>query len=85
MYIDDSILTLVRDTLVTVLKIAFPVLAAGIGIGLLISVFQSVTQIQEQTLTLVPKIFVMTTVAIILLPWIAMRLIEFSAEMFVLF
>ncbi|TVQ78164.1 MAG: flagellar biosynthetic protein FliQ [Phycisphaeraceae bacterium] len=85
MYIDDSILSLVRDTLVTVLKIAFPVLAAGITIGLLISVFQSVTQIQEQTLTLVPKIFVMTTVAIILLPWIAMRLIEFSREMFVLF
>ena len=85
MYIDDSILSLVRDTLVTVLKIAFPVLAAGIAIGLLISVFQSVTQIQEQTLTLVPKIFVMTTVAIILLPWIAMRLIEFSREMFVLF
>ncbi len=82
MYIDDSILELVRESLFVVLKVAFPVLTAGIAIGLAISIFQSVTQIQEQTLTLVPKIFVMTTVAIILLPWIAMRLVEFSTEMF---
>lgn len=85
MYIDDSILELVRDTLFVVLKVSFPVLTAGIAIGLFISIFQSVTQIQEQTLTLVPKIFVMTAVAIILLPWIAMRLVEFSTEMFRLF
>ena len=82
MYINDSIVDLVRDALIVALKIATPVLAAGIVIGLFISIVQSVTQIQEQTLTLVPKIFAMTIVAVVLLPWIVMRVAEFSVEMF---
>lgn len=64
------------------LKIAAPVLIAGIAIGLIVSIVQSVTQVQEQTLTLVPKIFAMTIVAVALLPWIVIKLAEFAAEMF---
>jgi flagellar biosynthetic protein FliQ len=82
MWLDDSIVDLARNALLVGLKIAAPVLVAGIAIGLLVSIVQSVTQIQEQTLTLVPKIFVMTAVAIMLMPWIVMRLVEFAAEMF---
>jgi flagellar biosynthesis protein FliQ len=82
MLINDALLEQVRTALILVLKIAGPMLGAGIVIGLLISIFQSVTQIQEQTLTLVPKIVVMTIVAVGMLPWIVSMIAEFSVQMF---
>jgi flagellar biosynthesis protein FliQ len=82
--VDDATLDLVRQSLVISMKIMFPILAAGIVIGLIISIFQSVTSIQEQTLALIPKIFVMIVVSLALLPWIAIRLAEFAIEMFTL-
>ena len=84
MLIDDSLLDFVRNALIVVMKVSAPILGAGIIIGLLISIFQSVTQVQEQTLALVPKIFIMVIVAILLLPWVMQRIVEFTAEMFVL-
>ncbi len=72
-----------RDALWQALIIAVPILGAGLLIGLMISLFQAVTQIQEQTLTFVPKIIVMILVAIVLLGWIAVRMTEFATEMFV--
>ncbi len=72
-----------RDALWQSLIIAVPILGAGLLIGLMVSLFQAVTQIQEQTLTFVPKIIVMILVAIILLGWIAVRMTEFATEMFV--
>ncbi len=71
-----------RDALWQSLIIAVPILGAGLLIGLMISLFQAVTQIQEQTLTFVPKIIVMILVAIILLGWIAARMTEFATAMF---
>lgn len=79
---DDSIVQLVRETLVIVLKVAAPILASGMAVGLLVSLVQSVTSIQDQTLTFVPKIFVMIVVAAVLLPWIAHRLAEYAQTMF---
>lgn len=79
---EDAMVDLIRQALVIALKISAPILLAGILIGLIISIFQSITQIQEQSLSLVPKIFVMTIVAIMLMRWIAMRLGEFASEMF---
>ncbi len=72
-----------RDALWQALIIAVPILGAGLLIGLMVSLFQAVTQIQEQTLTFVPKIIVMILVAIVLLGWIAVRMTEFATEMFV--
>jgi len=72
----------VRLALFQALLIAAPILGAGLVVGLLISLFQAVTQIQEQTLTFVPKIAVMILVAIFLLGWIATRMVEFATEMF---
>jgi len=72
-----------RDALWQSLIIAVPILGAGLLIGLMVSLFQAVTQIQEQTLTFVPKIVVMILVAIVLLGWIAVRMTEFATEMFV--
>lgn len=82
MYYDDNIIDLVREMLIIVLKIAGPILLAGIAVGLTISLFQSITSIQEQTLTFVPKIVAMLVVAVVLLPWIIQRLIEFTLAMF---
>lgn len=84
MPIDDATLDLVKQSLIIAMKISFPILAAGIVIGLCISIFQSVTSIQEQTLALIPKIFVMTIVAVAILPWIIIRLADFAVEMFTL-
>lgn len=73
---------IVRLALTEALIIALPILGAGLTIGLIISIFQAVTQIQEQTLTFVPKIVVMMVVAIVLLSWISVRMTEFAISMF---
>lgn len=78
---DAQTIDLVRQTLLITLKIAAPILIAGIVVGLIISIFQSVTSIQEQTLTFVPKIFAMILVAVLLIPWIVARLLDFTTEM----
>ena len=78
----EEAVEVVRLALFQALLIALPILGAGLIIGLFISLFQAVTQIQEQTLTFVPKIVVMIVVAIFLLSWIAMRMSEFAIDMF---
>ena len=72
----------VRTALLQALIIAVPILGSGLFVGLLVSLLQSVTQIQEQTLTFVPKIIVMILVAVVLLGWISVRLGDFAYEMF---
>ncbi|TVQ61707.1 MAG: flagellar biosynthetic protein FliQ [Phycisphaerales bacterium] len=81
---DESAVLLVRETLVLVLRISAPMLLAGMLIGLLISIFQAVTSIQDQTLTFVPKIAVMVLVAAILVPWIVGNLVAYAQELFTL-
>lgn len=78
---DQKTLELVRDTLLIALKIAAPILLAGVVVGLVISIFQAITSIQEQTLTFVPKIVAMLLVVVVLIPWIAVRLMEFTVQM----
>ena len=80
-----SSIDIVRTALLEALILSAPILGAGLLIGLLISLFQAVTQIQEQTLTFVPKIFVMIGVAIVLLGWITVRVSDFAVEMFTSF
>lgn len=79
---DTQLVDTVRDALIVTMKISLPILAAGVVVGLFISIIQSVTSIQEQTLTFVPKILVMLIVAVLLIPWIVQRLMEFAALMF---
>lgn len=78
---DESLIYMVRETLILTLKIILPILGAGVVVGLLISIFQSVTSIQDQTLTFVPKIVVMLGVVIFLTPWIVERLFDFTTEL----
>ncbi len=85
MQLEESSLALIRDTLLVVIRVATPLLVMGMIIGLLISLVQSITSIQDQTLTFVPKILGVIVLAIVLLPWTVETLMVFTAEMFRLF
>jgi flagellar biosynthetic protein FliQ len=78
----DSATELIRQTLILALLVSAPMLLIGLVVGIVVSLFQAVTQIQEQTLTFVPKIAAMVAAAIFLMPWITNRLLEYSAAMF---
>jgi len=78
----DQAVEVVREALMTALMISAPILAAGLLIGLCVSIFQAVTQIQEQTLSFVPKIFGMAIVAIAIVPWAYVVIAEFASRMF---
>ena len=78
----DQATDLIRHTLVLALTISAPMLLIGLAVGILVSLFQAVTQIQEQTLTFIPKITAMVAAAIILMPWIGQRLITYTSIMF---
>ena len=78
----DMALDLGRHALMTALLIALPLLCVGLVVGVLISILQAVTQVQEMTLTFVPKIIAVALAAIILLPWFMARLTAFASEMF---
>lgn len=62
-------LTVIQDILILTLQLSAPILVVAVAVGLVISIFQSVTQIQEQTLTFVPKIIACVLVLILTLPW----------------
>jgi flagellar biosynthetic protein FliQ len=77
----EQAIDLVRESLTLTLFLSAPILIAAVVIGLAISLIQAVTQIQEQTLTFVPKILGMGIVAILVMPWITTVILEFSARM----
>jgi flagellar biosynthetic protein FliQ len=69
---------LLRQALVLSLLISGPMLVIGLVVGIVVSLVQAVTQIQEQTLTFVPKITAMIAAAVIFLPWIGQHLLEYT-------
>ncbi len=75
-------LDIARYSLILVIQLAGPVLIVGMLIGLAISLLQAVTQIQEQTLTFVPKMIAMAIAAIIFLPWLLTKMLSFTQAMF---
>ena len=66
----------------TALLLAAPPLLAGLLVGVIVSIFQSVTQIQEQTLVQVPKMFVVVVVLMLAMPWMLQLLVNFTANVF---
>ena len=71
-----------KETIQVILLVSAPVLIAGMVVGLLISVFQAVTQIQEMTLTFVPKIIVVFLVLLGLAPWMMEIMIKYTSNIF---
>jgi flagellar biosynthesis protein FliQ len=74
----DQATSLVQHTLI----VAAPMLLIGLVVGVTISIVQAVTQIQEQTLSFVPKISAMIFSAALLMPWIGVRLLEYARAIF---
>ena len=70
-----------RDALLVALILAGPIMAIGMVVGLGISIFQAVTQLQEQTLTFVPKIVGMGIATAFFLPWLVTRMIEYTQRL----
>jgi flagellar biosynthetic protein FliQ len=79
---DTENIALVREALMLTLLVSAPILGAGLIVGLVISLLQAVTQVQEQTLAFVPKIVAMVLVAILLLGWIGGQISVFAERMF---
>ena len=78
----DTALDLFRQALLTALLLASPMLATGLVIGLIVSVFQAVTSIQEMTLTFVPKIIVVFLVLLAMAPWMMEIMIKYTSGIF---
>ena len=78
----ETLLDLAKSTLVTALLIVAPALLVGMIVGLVISFFQTVTSLQEQTLTIVPKMLAVLATLVVLMPWILGTLREFTAALF---
>ncbi len=74
---EADVIEICRRAIVTLLVVAGPIMALTLAVGLVISVFQSVTQIQEMTLTFVPKMILVFTAAIFLMPYMLSHLISF--------
>lgn len=76
------IMDVMQSAMVAGLKIAAPILLVSIAIGLVIAIFQAATQIHEQTLTFVPKLFAIAIMLIILGPWMTGVMSDFVYYIF---
>lgn len=78
---DQMVVSIARDAVLTILLVAGPVLGIGMLVGLLVSIFQATTQIQEQTLTFIPKIIAVLVSIVIFGPWMIRRLVDFAERL----
>jgi flagellar biosynthesis protein FliQ len=78
----DTVVNLASQAMSLALKVAGPLLLVGLVIGLLVSVFQAVTQIQEQSLTLIPKILGVAVVVVVLGPWMLGQLVAYTTNLY---
>jgi len=76
------VIDLGRQALWTMLLVAAPMLGFGLVVGLLVSILQAVTQINEMTLTFVPKIVAVSVALILFLPWIIRVMVTYTARVF---
>ena len=77
-----AIIEIGRESMWVVLKVAGPIMMAGLMIGLVIALFQALTSIQEMTLTFVPKILVIFLATILFLPVMITSVVEFAEQLF---
>lgn len=77
----EEVAEIAGRALMVIIKVSMPVLLVSLCIGLLVSIFQTVTSIQEQTLTFVPKIIGIFVTLIILGPWMITSMVEFMTQL----
>ncbi|WP_346354613.1 flagellar biosynthesis protein FliQ [Azotosporobacter soli] len=79
----DLAIQLGRDALMMVMLIAAPMLGLGLLVGLVVSIFQATTQIQEQTLAFIPKIIAVFVAVLVFGPWMLAMLVDYTRELLV--
>jgi flagellar biosynthesis protein FliQ len=79
---DTMVIALLKDMIKVALSAAAPILITATVVGLLISIFQATTQIQEQTLTFVPKIVAVAIVGLLTASWMGNQLVSFTKQIF---
>ena len=77
----DVVINLATTAMALAFKVALPMLGVGLAVGLIVSIFQAVTQIQEQTLAFIPKIVALAAVLMILGPWMLNQLLAYTADL----
>ena len=79
----DLVIQLGQEALMTVLIVATPMLGLGLIVGLMVSVFQATTSIQEQTLAFIPKIIAVFVAILIFGPWMLRIMVEYVTNIFI--
>ena len=77
-----EVLRILQESVTTVIQVAAPVLLVGLSVGLLVSIFQAMTQINEQTLSFVPKILAILGSLVLFGSWMMTKLMEFTINLF---
>jgi flagellar biosynthesis protein FliQ len=77
----DVVISLATQALSLALKLSLPLLGVGLLVGVVISILQAVTQIQEQTLSFIPKVVAMAAVLVIGGPWMLNQLLSYTADL----
>ncbi len=81
----EFVIGFARQAIELTLAISLPMLGVGLGVGVIVSILQAATQIQEMTLTFVPKIIAVFLALLISFPWIMDKMITFTQEIFLNF
>ncbi len=79
---ESFVMTLARDAMLMTLLISLPMLGVSLVVGLVVAIFQAMTQINEMTLTFVPKFIAFGLVLMILGPWMLEQIIAFTTKLF---
>lgn len=79
----DMAIQVGRDALYMVMLVSAPMLGLGLLVGILVSVFQATTQIQEQTLAFIPKIIAVFVAVLVFGPWMLSLLLDYTREIFI--
>lgn len=77
----DVVVSLATQAMSLALKLSLPLLGVGLIVGVIISIIQAVTQVQEQTLSFIPKVLAMAAVLVIGGPWMLNQLLSYTAEL----
>ena len=79
---EEFIVHMFREAFYTALLVSAPVLLASLVVGLVISIFQAATSVQEFTLTFVPKVVVVAIILVLMLPWMIDTMVDFTQNLF---
>ncbi|MGH2875241.1 MAG: flagellar biosynthesis protein FliQ [Solirubrobacteraceae bacterium] len=78
----DTVVSLATQAMTLAIEVAGPMMLVGLVIGLIVSIFQAVTSIQEQSLSFIPKIIGLAALIVILGPWMLDQLVNYAENLY---